>query len=200
MREFLIRARSAPVDPGRFRRSVGEGPHVEYLAQIIVSALLVSKGHRSDTRLSMVLEGSSDFSRTVTFDGAHLGSLPGWHESAMLEVLAGLLAGSRGLGKAERVEPISGVSVSAVSFEACVRDNGARDVPLYLLDRRGTDIRDVELPTNARFVLTDHIPMPKKTINYLRRLGAKPVSLGPTMLHAAQCVTLIHNELDRQGL
>lgn len=195
MREFLIRARSAPVDPVRFRRSVGEGPHVEYLAQIIVSALLVSKGHRSDTRLSLVLEGSSDFSRTVTFDGAHLGSLPGWHESAMLDVVAGVLARARGLGKAERVESIGGISVSTVSFEASVRDG---QVPLYLLDRRGTDIRDVELPENARFVLTDHIPMPKKTINYLRRLGARPVSLGPTMLHAAQCVTLIHNELDRQ--
>ncbi|MDA0788165.1 MAG: tRNA (pseudouridine(54)-N(1))-methyltransferase TrmY [Proteobacteria bacterium] len=197
MREFVVRARSAPVEPGRFLRSVGNGPHVEYLAQIMVSALLVSKGHRADTRVSLVMEGSRDYSRMVTIDGGPLGSLPGWHESALLGVLAEALTAARGLAKASRVEPMSGISVSTLSFEAAVRDSTA---PVYLLDRKGTDIRAVELPEDARFVLTDHIPMPKKTISYLHRLGASSISLGPTVLHAAQCITLIHNELDRQGV
>ena len=46
------------------------------------------------------------------------------------------------------------------------------------------------------FLLTDHIPMPKKTFGSLERLGAKKVTLGATMLFASQCIVLIHHALD----
>ena len=38
--------------------------------------------------------------------------------------------------------------------------------------------------------------MPKKVWPSLERLGAKKISLGPTMLFAAHCVVLIHHALD----
>jgi tRNA (pseudouridine54-N1)-methyltransferase len=38
--------------------------------------------------------------------------------------------------------------------------------------------------------------MPKKVLPSLERLGAKQLSLGPTMLFASQCVLLIHHQLD----
>ena len=50
---------------------------------------------------------------------------------------------------------------------------------------------------NPCFLLTDHIPMPKKTFNSLERLGTKKISLGPKMLFASQCVVLIHHALDQ---
>jgi tRNA (pseudouridine54-N1)-methyltransferase len=31
----------------------------------------------------------------------------------------------------------------------------------------------------------------------MKRLGATPLSVGPKLLFAAQCIVLIHNELDR---
>jgi tRNA (pseudouridine54-N1)-methyltransferase len=40
------------------------------------------------------------------------------------------------------------------------------------------------------------MPMPKKSLNTLDRLGAEDISLGSTMLFASQCVVLIHHELD----
>ncbi|NMV94424.1 tRNA (pseudouridine(54)-N(1))-methyltransferase TrmY, partial [Vibrio cholerae] len=51
---------------------------------------------------------------------------------------------------------------------------------------------------NPCFILTDHIPMPKKSGNSMKRLGVEKISLGPKMLFASQCVTLIHNEIDHQ--
>ncbi|MEK6193153.1 MAG: tRNA (pseudouridine(54)-N(1))-methyltransferase TrmY, partial [Deltaproteobacteria bacterium] len=42
----------------------------------------------------------------------------------------------------------------------------------------------------------DHIPMPKKSFNSLKRLGAQKISLGPKMLFASQCIVLINNQLD----
>jgi tRNA (pseudouridine54-N1)-methyltransferase len=51
---------------------------------------------------------------------------------------------------------------------------------------------------NPCFLLTDHIPMPKKTFHTLERLGAKKITLGSKMLFASQCVVLIHHELDQR--
>ena len=56
--------------------------------------------------------------------------------------------------------------------------------------------REQAFGPNPCFILTDHIPMPPKTLLGLVRLGAKKLSLGPRMLFASQCVVLIHHELD----
>jgi tRNA (pseudouridine54-N1)-methyltransferase len=66
-----------------------------------------------------------------------------------------------------------------------------------MMDPKGAPIADLGHPKNPCFLLTDHIPMPKKTLPSLERMGAKKISLGPTMLFASQCVVLIHHTLDQ---
>jgi len=89
----------------------------------------------------------------------------------------------------------SGVTVQAQSFEKLVQAL-ASDHQLYVMDRKGTSIREQAFGDNPCFLLTDHIPMPKNTFHTLDRLGTKYISLGRTMLFASQCVVVIHNELD----
>ena len=76
----------------------------------------------------------------------------------------------------------------------------AEDHQLYVMDKKGDSIRELDFGENPCFLLTDHIPMPKKTFNSLKRLGAEKISLGPRMLFASQCVVLIQNELDLAGM
>ncbi|RAH18259.1 tRNA (pseudouridine(54)-N(1))-methyltransferase TrmY, partial [Vibrio vulnificus] len=104
---------------------------------------------------------------------------------------------STGMGKEElrNVEP--GVTVRTISFERLVQQL-AEDHQLYMLEKKGEFVRDIKFAANPCFLLTDHIPMPKKTFNSLKRLGTQNISLGPKMLFASQCVTLIQNELDLQ--
>lgn len=197
MPEFVIRAHGASTDPQKFLASTGEGAHVEYLAQIVVSALLISKGHRDDTILHLVIEESADYSRCVTFDGANLGQLGGTTESALLALIASALRQGQGLAKEAECVTAEGLRVQAISFERLIKllqTNRA----VYLLDPRGEDIRTAEVPVDAVFVLTDHIPLPRKTAKSLVRQGAVTVSLGPIMLHASQCVSIVQNELDRR--
>ncbi len=196
MREFILRARKAPVKPEKFLDAVGTGAHVEYLAHNIINALFVSKGHRQDTILTIVLEDSADFSRALTFDGRTLGSLTGLHEKALLGVCASALRASIGLGKAGSIISEHGIAVRTISFEHLVKEkaDGRR---IFILDRKGQDVQSVEMPDDPVFILTDHIPMPKKTFNSLARLGVEKLSLGTLMLHASQCITLLHGKLDR---
>jgi tRNA (pseudouridine54-N1)-methyltransferase len=71
---------------------------------------------------------------------------------------------------------------------------------LYHLQRRAQDIRETTFGPDATFVFSDHLSMPKKADKFLQRLGAQALSVGPKMLFASQCIALVHNELDRQGL
>jgi tRNA (pseudouridine54-N1)-methyltransferase len=119
----------------------------------------------------------------------------GFDERALLGKIARALDASRGMGKDEERPVESGVTVQTISFERLVQEL-AVDHRLYVLDRKGTPIGEQIFDENPCFLLTDHIPMPKKTFGILDRLGATRLSLGPRMLFASQCVVLIHHALD----
>lgn len=198
MRTFVLRARSAPIDSRRFLASVGAEAHVEILAQTLVNTLLLSKDHYRDVVVYLVLEASADFSRTIRFDSNRLQDLGGFHEGAMLASIAAALDLSRQLGKEEQIDAAAGINVRTISFEHLLKELAAQ-YPLYVLDKKGADIRTVQFAENPCFILTDHVPMPRKSFHTLKRLGAQGISVGPRMLFASQCVVLIHNELDRRS-
>lgn len=195
MRAFVLRARAAPTDSRQLLAAVGRGSHSEVLAHTLMNAIFVAQSHRGDVVVFLVLESTRDFSRTVRFDVAEIAAIGGFHEQALLAKVARALDTAVGMGKDEerRVEP--GISVRTSSFEKLVVEL-SREFQLYMLDKKGSDIRQQQFEENVCFLLTDHIPMPRKSFNSLKRLGAKFISLGPRMLFASQCVVLIHNELD----
>ncbi|HET8819039.1 MAG TPA: tRNA (pseudouridine(54)-N(1))-methyltransferase TrmY [Xanthomonadaceae bacterium] len=197
MRTFVLRARAAPTDSARLLASVGKDAHVEILAHTLMNAIFVARSHRPDVVVHLVLESTADFSRTVRFDANAMHDIGGFDERALLGKIARALDASRGMGKEETrpVEP--GVTVRTVSFERLVQELAA-DHQLFVMDRKGTPIRGQAFEANPCFLLTDHIPMPRKTFNSLDRLGVTRLSLGPTMLFASQCVVLIHHELDQR--
>ena len=78
--------------------------------------------------------------------------------------------------------------------------NLAAERDVFLLDQEGDDLRTVALAEDAVFVLTDHTPMPRKTYSSMARQGVRKLSLGPLVLHASQCMTLVLNERDRKQI
>jgi len=197
MRSFVLRARAAPTDSQKMLASVGKDAHTEILAHTLMNAIFVAQSHRADVTVYLVLESTQDFSRTICFDVNAMHELGGFHEQALLGKVATALDVSRGMGKDEARPVESGVTVRTVSFERLVHEL-AQDHQLFVMDRKGTSIRTQVFEGNPCFLLTDHIPMPKKTFHSLERLGAKKIALGSTMLFASQCVVLIHYELDQR--
>lgn len=196
MRVFVLRARSAPTNSRDLLAAVGQPAHTEILAHTLMNALFVAQSHRPDVAVHLVLESSPDYSRTVSFSSNDLHDIGGFHEQALLGKVARALDASAGMGKdaCRAVEP--GISVRTLSYEKLVQEL-AGEHALFVLDRKGTPMRDKTFTGNPCFLLTDHLPMPKKSFHGLERLGAEKISLGPVMLFASQCVVLIHHELDR---
>lgn len=196
MRTFVLRARAAPTDSHALLASVGQDAHTEILAHTLMNAMFVAQSHRPDVTVYLVLESTRDFSRTIRFEVNAMHDIGGFDERALLGKIASALDVSRGMGKDETRPVESGVEVRTTSFERLVQTL-AEDHQLFLMDRKGTPIREQVFAGNPCFLLTDHIPMPKKTIPGLERMGAQKIALGPKMLFASQCVVLIHYELDQ---
>ncbi len=197
MRTFVLRARAAPTDSQKLLAAVGQEAHTEILAHTLMNAIFVAQSHRPDVVVHLVLESTQDFSRTIRFDANEMHELGGFDERALLGKVAKALDASRGMGKEETRPVESGVAVRTIAFERLVQEL-ATDHALFVMDRKGTPIREQAFGDNPCFLLTDHIPMPKKTFGSLERLGTKAISLGPKMLFASQCVVLIHHALDER--
>ena len=197
MRTFVLRARAAPTDSQALLASIGQAAHPEILAHTLMNAIFVAQSHRPDVTVHLVLESTRDFSRAIRFDADAMHDIGGFDERALLGKIARALDASRGMGKDETRPVESGVTVSTTSFERLVQAL-AEDHQLFVMDRKGTPIREQAFDGNPCFLLTDHIPMPKKSFNSLERLGAKKITLGSRMLFASQCVVLIHHALDER--
>lgn len=197
MRTFVLRARAAPTDSQKLLASVGTDAHAEILAHTLMNAIFVAQSHRADVTVYLVLESTPDFSRTIRFEANAMHDIGGFDERTLLGKVAKALDASRGMGKDEASPVESGVSVRTVSFERLVQEL-AVDHQLFVMDPKGTSIREQVFAGNPCFLLTDHIPMPKKIFPSLERQGAKKLTLGSKMLFASQCVVLIHHELDQR--
>jgi tRNA (pseudouridine54-N1)-methyltransferase len=197
MRTFVLRARAAPTDSARLLASVGKEAHAEILAHTLMNAIFVAQSHRPDVIVYLVLESTPDYSRTIRFDASQMHDIGGFHEQALLGKIARALDASRGMGKEETRPVETGVTVRTVSFERLAQEL-SEEHQLYVMDRKGTAMREQVFADNPCFLLTDHIPMPKNTLHGLERLGSKKISLGAKMLFASQCVVLIHHELDQR--
>ena len=198
MRTFVLRARAAPTDSRKLLAAVGQEAHPEILAHTLMNAIFVAQSHRPDVVVYLVLESTQDFSRTIRFEANAMHEIGGFNEQALLGKVARALDASAGMGKEQERPVESGVSVRTVSFERLVQEL-ADGHQLFVMDRKGTPIGEQAFEGNPCFLLTDHIPMPKKTFHSLERLGAKKIALGSKMLFASQCVVLIHHALDQGG-
>ena len=197
MRTFVLRARAAPTDSQKLLAAIGQDAHPEILAHTLMNAIFVAQSHRPDVVVHLVLESTQDYSRTIRFEVNAMHAIGGFDERALLGKVAHALDVSRGMGKEETRPVESGVTVRTVAFERLVQELAA-DHQLFVMDRKGTPIAEQAFEDSPCFLLTDHIPMPKKTFNSLERLGAKKITLGSRMLFASQCVVLIQHALDER--
>jgi tRNA (pseudouridine54-N1)-methyltransferase len=70
---------------------------------------------------------------------------------------------------------------------------------IFILDKKGEDIRKAKISENCAFILGDHEGLPKKELKRLKSY-CKPISIGPKMYFASQTVAVVNNELDYRGI
>jgi Uncharacterized conserved protein len=194
MREFILFARKALTKPFDLNDLVNAN-RMDLVARTISNALFYSHGIRKDTIIYASLNGPPRPPVFVKFDGSKIYGLL-HDEKSIAKIINECLRKAK---SEKEIEVTNGVFVSRLSFEEFIKSNYKEKV-IYYLHENGEDIRKIEISDNNLFILGDHIGLPKKLEKFLIRLGAKKVSLGPISYLSSQCVTIVHNELDRRKI
>lgn len=197
MRTFVIRARKGPTHWQRIQSAIGSKDHFEVVAHSVINAFFTASDFRTDVQVFIILESSPDFPRTIKLSSKEGLSLRGFHEAAVIDVIELALKNSMDLQKDQSKTIAPGIEIYGFGFEKCIKTL-LESSTIYLLDRKGSDIRKIEFPENPVFVLSDHLMMPKNSVKGLKRHGLQMLSLGKKMLFASQCIVLINHELDRK--
>lgn len=98
----------------------------------------------------------------------------------------------------KKTEVFPGCFVEKKSFLKVVGEL-EKENKIFILDKRGEDIRKVSIKNDCVFILGDHEGLPKKEMKRLKKT-AIPVSIGPQTYFASQTVAIVNNELDRRNI
>ncbi len=178
----------------------GTSGRLDLLLRCVRAALLCSHGVRNDVVIYLVLYGGPRAPRALRVQGATARFIrPDERSLATLakKILAGGVDTSTPGGPAF-VEARPGIALANGGIECVLADLGAKE--LFVLEEDAADVREaagVEHP-DAVFFLGDHLGLSEAVRATLEAEGARPMSVGPTSLHAEDAVTIVLNEVDRR--
>lgn len=101
--------------------------------------------------------------------------------------------------KGEKKEVLPGCFVEKKSFLNVIEELKEQGNEIYILDKKGEDIREAKISENCLFVLGDQDGLPDKELKRLKKIAAA-ISVGPRVYFASHVVAVVNNELDRRGI
>ncbi len=191
MAEFIYYSKNAVTSGSMIKDDLMKAGRMDIAINVLIATFFLSHDVRKDVKLHLIFDGPPNAPLHITIE---------YNKDLTISKkdVAGLI--KRILFKAPKekgkiVEPAPGCSVEKKSFEALVNELNESGKNIFLLDKKGTDIRDLKFEGNEIFILGDQDGFPDDKRHLLKRIDK--VSVSPKMLFASQVVTLVHNEIDR---
>ena len=167
---------------------------------------------RMDIAIHSFIQGvflSHDFRKDVKFHFVFYG-MPDPPKHIEIQVTDELEISKKDIGKLiqkilykykpnEKTNPLSGCFIEKKSFLKVIEELANQGNEIFILDKRGEDIRKVEIPKNCVFIIGDHEGLPKKELRRLKEI-ATPISIGDKTYFASQTIAVMNNELDRRNI
>ncbi len=176
---------------------------LDIAAHVFINSFFISHQKRDDVTLHFVLYGMPDPPKHISIRLTELDQSKTGDPFAMA-------ISKKDLGslfkkilykyqKGENREVFPGIFVEKKSFLQVLEDLESQGVELFILDKKGKDIRAVDIPKDCAFVLGDQDGMPEKELRRLKKTK-QTVTVGPQVYFASHVVTIVNNELDRRGI
>lgn len=178
---------------------------MDIACHVLINAFFLSHKLRENTRLHMIFYGPPDppkhlemFPKKVV---ENTGKQAGKEAIDISKKdVAGLI--KRMLYKYKpgiKYEVAPGYYIEKKSLFAVIEELKEEGKQIFILDKKGEDIRDVKIGKNPVFILGDHEGLPGKELKRLKKM-CTPASVGNTVYFASQVITIVSNELDRRGI
>ncbi|MFH1326702.1 MAG: hypothetical protein ABIH59_01080 [archaeon] len=203
MKHIIYFSKSAKTTGNFNTKELMKAGRMDIACQIVIMSFFVSHHIRPDVKLHLIFTGGPDPPK-------HLEICPG--ENTKFADISGKIDISKkdvaGLikkmlykyKKGKKYEIAPGYNIEKKSLIGVVEELIEEGKNVYLMDKRGQDIRDLK-KTDLKdlvFIIGDQDGIPKKELKELKKLGVKKISIGNQMYFASQTLTIIHNELDRR--
>lgn len=199
MREFIYYSATGVTSGNLIKENLMKAGRIDIACQFIIQAFFVSRSMRKDTKVHLLLNGPPDSPKHLElFPGKNLGGIETEIDISKKDV-GGLI--KRMLYKykqGEKIEVAPGYNIEKKGYVKLLEELHGEGKTIYVLDKRGEDIRDVKIADNPVFIVGDHDGIPKQELKWAKHIPITKISVSPYMLFASQVVTLIHNEVDRK--
>ncbi len=198
MREFIYFSNKARTSGNFNLNNLMDAGRMDIAIHVLIHTIFLSHKIRPDTKLHLVFNGPPTPPK-------HLEIFPQGNKSSGSITLskkdvANLLKKMLYKGKPnEKTQIEPGYEVEKKSLFKVIENLQNQNKKIYILDKKGKDIREIKFEQNPVFILADQNGFPKKELKKLKSLGT-PISVGKPVYFASQVVTIVNNELDRQGI
>ncbi|MFA5020046.1 MAG: tRNA (pseudouridine(54)-N(1))-methyltransferase TrmY [Candidatus Pacearchaeota archaeon] len=198
MREFIYFSNKARTTGNFSSENLMDAGRMDIAIHVLINAFFLSHNTRENTKLHLIFNGPPDPPK-------HLELFPNGNKTSGSITLskkdvAGLIKKMLYKSKKnEKVEVEKGYEVEKKSLFKVIDDLIKDKKEIYILDQKGEDIRKIKFKGNEVFLIADQDGFPKKELRKLKSLGTG-ISVGKPTYFASQVVTIVNNELDRQGI
>lgn len=193
MRHFIYFSEKARTS-GNFKTTeLMKAGRMDIVMHVIINAFFLSHKLRGDVKLHLIFYGQPDPPKHIEI------RVKPELEMSKKDV-AGLIKKILYKYKEGRkTEVLPGCFVEKKSFLKVVEELLEQGKEIFILDKKGEDLRKVKIHKDPVFILGDHGGLPKKELKRLKKI-MKRVSVGPGIYFASQVVTIVNNELDLREL
>jgi tRNA (pseudouridine54-N1)-methyltransferase len=189
MRHFVYFSRHASTT-GNFKDLMKAG-RMDIVLHVIIAGFFLSHDFRKDVKMHLVFYGMPDPPKHIE-----------------MQITPELEISKKDVGnlikkilykykKDKKTEVLPGCFIEKKSLLKVIEELHKEGKEIFLLDKKGEDIRKAKISDNSVFVLGDHDGFPKKELKALKKI-ATPVNIGPKTYFASQTVAIVNNELDRR--
>ena len=192
MKHFVYFSSKAATSGKALSGDLMKAGRIDIAIHSIIQGLFLSHDVRKDVTIHLVFYGMPDPPKHIEIqikDGLDIS------KKNVARVIQKIFYKYR---EGERREVMPGCFVEKKSFLHVIEEL-AKENKIFILDKKGGDIRDAEIPENCVFVLGDQDGLPKKETKRLKK-ECNSVSVGPKTLFASQTIVIVNNELDRRGI
>ncbi len=193
MREFVYFSASAATSGKALSGNLMKAGRIDIAIHSIIQGLFLSHDFRKDAKIHLVFYGMPDPPKHIEIQVTPELEI---NKKEVGRIIQKLLYKYR---EGERTEVFPGCFIEKKSFLKIIDELHEQGKEIFILDKRGENIRKAEIKDNPIFIVGDHEGLPKKELKRLKQI-ATPVSIGPKMYFASQTVAVVNNELDVRGI
>jgi len=189
MREFVYFSQSARTSGNFDSGELMKAGRMDIAIHSFIQGVFLSHGFRKDTVFHFVFYGQPDPPKHIEI---HIKDDLDISKKDVGNLIKKILYKFK---EGKKTEVFPGCFVERKSFLKLIEELDNNGKEIFILDKKGEDIRKAKIGNDCIFILGDHEGLPKKEMKRLKEI-ATSVSVGNKMYFASQTVAVVNNELD----